>query len=57
MNESTKQSLLKLCSSELSTNLFNQIHSFMFVKDSKTVILMKEGHQQGAEQQKENKIQ
>jgi hypothetical protein len=28
----------------------------MFVKDIKTVILMKEGHQQGAEEQKENKI-
>jgi hypothetical protein len=28
----------------------------MFLKDSETVILMKEGHQEGAEDQKENKI-
>jgi hypothetical protein len=41
----------------ISTNLFNQKYSLMLVKDSKTVILMEKGHQQDAEDQKENKIQ
>jgi hypothetical protein len=36
---------------------FNQIYSLMPVKDSKTVILMKKGHQYDAEEEKENYIQ
>jgi hypothetical protein len=42
---------------EFSTNLFDQIYSLMFVKDSKTVILMKKDHQRDAEEEEENKIQ
>jgi hypothetical protein len=42
---------------EFSTNLFDQIYSLKFVKDSKTVILMKEGHQQDSKDAKRNKMQ
>jgi hypothetical protein len=38
-----------------TTNLFDQIFSLMFVKDRKTVILMKKSHQWGGK--KENKTQ
>jgi hypothetical protein len=34
-----------------------QIYSLVFVKDSKTVIMMKKGHQHDAEEEKENQIQ
>jgi hypothetical protein len=41
--------------SEFSTNLFNQIDSLMFFKDSRTVISFDNDHQH--EEEKENKIQ
>jgi hypothetical protein len=41
---------------EFSTNLFDQIYSLMFVKDSKIEILLENGHQHDAEE-KEYKIQ
>jgi hypothetical protein len=42
---------------EFSTNLFDQIYSLMFVKDSKTVTLMKNGHHHDADDREEKKIQ
>jgi hypothetical protein len=47
MNKSTKQELKR----------FQQIYSLVFVKDSKTVVLMKKGRQHDAEDEKENIIQ
>jgi hypothetical protein len=47
MNKSTKQELKR----------FQQIYGLMFVKDSKTVVLMKKGRQHDAEEEKENIIQ
>jgi hypothetical protein len=41
--------------SEFSRHLFDQIHSLMLVKNRKTVILMKKGHQQEAPRKKEIK--
>jgi hypothetical protein len=47
-------------SSELkkySTYLFDEIYSLKFVKDSKTVVFMKKGHQMVAEEEKDKKNQ
>jgi hypothetical protein len=42
---------------EFSTNLFDQNYRLMFVKDSKTVTLIKKGHQHHSEEAKGNKMQ
>jgi hypothetical protein len=39
-----------------ATNLFDLIYSLMCVKDSKTVILLENGHQHDADEEIENKI-
>jgi hypothetical protein len=54
MNKSTTQEFYFRDSRSSEFQRFQKIHSLLFVKDSKIVILMKKGHQHDAQEEKEN---